>query len=66
MSLASQLAAITTQFEATAPSHIKDPINNSNTHFQETFSPRLALQPGSPSPPSPSPTPSEPPFPPSS
>ncbi|KAF5872196.1 putative alkyl hydroperoxide reductase thiol specific antioxidant mal allergen protein [Botrytis fragariae] len=51
MSLASQLTAITTQFEATAPSHVKDPINRANAHFQQTFSPTLALQPGSPFPP---------------
>ncbi|TGO21149.1 hypothetical protein BPAE_0237g00060 [Botrytis paeoniae] len=51
MSLASQLTAITTQFEATAPSHIKDPISHTNTHFQQTFTPSLALQPGSPFPP---------------
>ncbi|THV53069.1 hypothetical protein BGAL_0060g00090 [Botrytis galanthina] len=50
MSLASQLTAVTTHFQATAPSHIKDAINKSNTHFQQTFTPSLTLQPGQPFP----------------
>ncbi|ATZ55458.1 Bcprx2 [Botrytis cinerea B05.10] len=50
MSLASQLSSITTQFEANAPTALKNTINKTNTQFQQTFSPSLALQPGRPFP----------------